>query len=992
MEKEVAEEKLRLAKEDAERRKDTSDDTKNKIADLEANVWRAVKSYNDGMRSIEKATQRAIAEIDKLANKDITMTQYKQQKAALEKVRDEAKKTFESTNYKETNVFGQVIFNTQLYEENKRNLDQAEADLNNFVSANEETAKRNSQEMQNIAKDMAKNLLQARNDYEQAVLDLMDESLEKQLIIIEDQHKKEINALKDKLANEANLNKEARDLINKTIELKEKKFYERLILMESNYWASVRQNAIDAINSILDTESKLVATDPNRNIQQFILNLRKQLLGVASEFENFGEGLSESFKTQFQALKTSAGDALKRGFDFEELEGYSDNVKQLLNEITNGVGKFSKENTKTIDQFYNNIAQRQRELNFTESDARQFAGSVRPYYERINELYEQYIQIPKNYAVETANIIYNELKNSAKKIQGEIFKSFSFDSLSDDFIKKINVEIKQIDSWLKTINFSKLTDGLDDDAIADLFGFQSPSSIKVDWSKVGKDAKKYAEMYGNELSNTLSGALKFLSGSDDIETQLEWLVHNYEKAIRRINQYNEDLLAAYQKSGDKNFLTAMFDTATIEPELRRLHDIALENGKDVTDYEMKKLEVQKKYVGESDRELRIQNDLLSIENERLTKKKQQETAQLNYAKSVRSEVENLEKETNREVAISRENIATRQEIIQKRKEEAEQIRENIKLIQDNNDLSDDEKKQLVSKLQEDLRNAEQTISNAQEEVRKLEEKITKLLEKLAETGFMSTEQVDETIRQLGLSIAQTDAQIQENTQQTTQNVRNMWMNTFTNITGGLGQLSGAFNSLFTEMGEMNDKYNTYAEAAAYFTILLQMAEGIATAVAKGMELGWPAAAVMIPVGIGTIVSGIASALSVYNQAHKPNYAEGGLIGGRYAKTRAEGRRDDVPINASVGEYIVNAKSAKQYRELLDLINFGGLKIKFPKTNFADGGYVSQATTTAMNDIMQNQMVMDMMTEAVSNIQPVVSVREITNVQQKVKTKEMISKK
>lgn len=1015
MEMEVAQEKLRLAKEDAERRHDTSDDTKNKIAELEANVWHAVKSYNDGMRAIVKATQKAKKEIDKEVNDNITFSQWQKGMAERKKAYEEAKKAYNEAlaNWGANKTDAEAQAQLEAAREMK---EQKEAELNNYKEL-EEDAKKHSKELVNIAKQRSKNLLEARRNYEQAVLDLMDESLEKQLKELEKQNEQEIDALKEKLATEENLTAEARDLILKTIELKQKKFYERLIIMESNYWSSVRQNAIEAINSILDTESKLASTDPNRNIQQFILNLRKQLIGVASEFESFGDSLSESFQTQFQALKSKASTVLGELAGDDKSNKYSKKVKELLIEITNGIGKFSKENTKNIDQFYNNIAQRQRELEFTEEDVRQFSESVKPYYERINELYEQYIQIPKNYATETANIIYNELKNSAKKIQESIFKSFSFDGLSDDFIKKVNEEVKEIDGWLRTINLTKMIE--ENGGKIEGLSFAQSFEVDVDWSKVGKDADKYAKMYGNKLSKTLSGALKLVSGSDDIETQLEWLVANYEKAIKKINQYNEDLLAAYQKSGDENFLKAMFDTATIEPELRRLHDIALENGKDTTNYEMQKLEVQKKYVGESDRELKIQNDLLQIENERLTKKKQQETAQLNYAQSVRGEVEELEKETNKEVSASRANIALKQETIQKRKEEAQEIRENvklaqeeaekikekIKLVEEDKKLTKKQKEELIGKLQADLDVANQTIKSAQdevrrvenaigtaqEEIRKLEEKIAKLLEKLAETGFMSTEQVDETIKQLGLSIAQTDAQIQENTQQTTQNVRTMWLNTFTNITGGIGQVSSAFNSLFTEMGEMNERYDKYAEAAAYFTIMLQMAEGIATAVAKGIEMGWPAAAVMIPVGIATVVGGIASALSVYNQAHKPNYAEGGLIGGRYARTRSEGRRDDVPINASVGEYVVNAKATKQYRELLDLINFGDIKFKMPKTHFADGGYVSQTTSTAINDVMQNQMMTDMMTEAVAQIQPVVAVREIARVQNRVKVKEAIAK-
>lgn len=990
MEKEVAEEKLRLAKEDAARRHDTTDETKNQIADLEANVWRAVKSYNDGMRSIVKATQRAMKEIDKETNKDLSFSQWKKGVAERTKAFEDAKKAYMQAladwNSDKTNSQKQAQLKAA-----QDAKEQAEAELNNYKEL-EDDAKRHSKEMQNIAKNMSKNLLEARKGYEEALIDLMDESLEKQLKVLEEQNRQEIDALKEKLLTEENLTKEARDYINKTIQLKEKKFYEQRILMESNYWVSVRQNAIQTINTIFDAQSKLASSDPNRNIQQFIINLRKQLLGVATEFEDFSNDIAESYQVQFQALKTAAGTALNRGKDEFWGTEYTKNVKTLLDEITNGIGKFTKENTKTIDQFYNNIIERQRELGFTDKEAKQFAESVKPYYERINELYEQYIKIPKNYAIETANIIYNEMNANAKKIQDQIFKSFSFEGLSDDFIKNAKKEIKKIDTWLKTINLSNMSTPQATMEDEDMFDeIMSISSIKVDWSKVGKDAEKFAKMYGDELSNTLSGALKFLSGSDDLEEQMEWLVSNYEKAISKIDKYNKDLFAAYNKTGDRNFLNAMFDTATIEPNLRKLYDKAMEYGKDTTDYDLQKIEAQKKYVGESDRELKIQNDVLEIENRRLEKKKQQETAQLNYAKSVRDEVAALEEETNQEITISRHEIANREEIIQKRKEEAQQIAENIKLIQENEKLTDDEKKQMISELQKQLTEAEQAISKAQDDVRKLEEKIANMLQKFGELGFMSTEQVDEAIKSLGLSIAKTDAQIQENTSQTTQNVRTMWLNTFTNITGGLGQVSNAFNSLFTEMGNLNERYDEYAEAAAYFSIMLSLAEGIATAVAKGIEMGWPAAAVMIPVGIGLVVGSIASALQVYNQAHKPNYAEGGLIGGRIAKTRSEGRRDDVPINASVGEYVVNAKATKQYKDLLDLINFGKTpKFKLPTVSFADGGYVSQLTAKATNEQIQMDNMREMMIDAMSEISPVVSVKEIAKVQHRVKVKEGIA--
>ncbi|MCD7889424.1 MAG: hypothetical protein LUG23_05870 [Oscillospiraceae bacterium] len=55
--KEIAAERLRIATAQAEREKDTSDETKNRLADLQAAVYTAEKNYEDGIRRLQSSLQ-----------------------------------------------------------------------------------------------------------------------------------------------------------------------------------------------------------------------------------------------------------------------------------------------------------------------------------------------------------------------------------------------------------------------------------------------------------------------------------------------------------------------------------------------------------------------------------------------------------------------------------------------------------------------------------------------------------------------------------------------------------------------------------------------------------------------------------------------------------------------------------------------------------------------------------------------------------------------
>ena len=225
--------------------------------------------------------------------------------------------------------------------------------------------------------------------------------------------------------------------------------------------------------------------------------------------------------------------------------------------------------------------------------------------------------------------------------------------------------------------------------------------------------------------------------------------------------------------------------------------------------------------------------------------------------------------------------------------------------------------------------------------------------------------------------------------------KKVWIDNVQTTLSAMQDVTGAFSSLFSVMAEGNEKYQKYANALALVDIMTNMAVGIASAVAKGMEMGWPAAAIMIPVGIAAVVSGIASAISLFKQNDKvgsaPKFAEGGLVGNKTTR-----RKDDsVEARLTLGEYVIPTDVVSD----LGVDFFDGLIGRkrgwsVPKLRFAEGGLVSaplstpQVLTSSVEAALDYESVKDAMKEAVMEMPaPVVSVKEVTNAQKRVRVKE-----
>ena len=212
---------------------------------------------------------------------------------------------------------------------------------------------------------------------------------------------------------------------------------------------------------------------------------------------------------------------------------------------------------------------------------------------------------------------------------------------------------------------------------------------------------------------------------------------------------------------------------------------------------------------------------------------------------------------------------------------------------------------------------------------------------------------------------------------------------FTAIAGSLNNVLGAFNDMFTAMAESNEKYQKFATAMAISQIYVSMAASIAQAVQAAVQAGGftgPAAPVTIPVFIAELVaivaSTIGSTISTLNKAKSaqtstPKFADGGLVG-----TQTTERRDDsVNAKLSYGEYVINSKKVKEYGVgFFDRINYGKGQSHLNAFHaYADGGYVNSTDVDAM------RLAFATVIEDMPN--PVVNVKEITNVQNRVRVKE-----
>lgn len=205
-------------------------------------------------------------------------------------------------------------------------------------------------------------------------------------------------------------------------------------------------------------------------------------------------------------------------------------------------------------------------------------------------------------------------------------------------------------------------------------------------------------------------------------------------------------------------------------------------------------------------------------------------------------------------------------------------------------------------------------------------------------------------------------------------------------TAKVNAIMGTLNSMQSLMEAIGED-NEAAAKASKVLALAQIAVETGVALAKGInasqDMPYPGNLIAMATTIASVLSGIASAISTVKSA---KFASGGYVQGAGTATS-----DSIPARLSNGESVMTAKATSMFYDTLSAMNVAGGGIPFPKSgnkrNFASGGVVSGE---AISNTRQAQQMQDMVTTLVENIQPVVSVKEITAVSNRVKVKERIA--
>ena len=191
-------------------------------------------------------------------------------------------------------------------------------------------------------------------------------------------------------------------------------------------------------------------------------------------------------------------------------------------------------------------------------------------------------------------------------------------------------------------------------------------------------------------------------------------------------------------------------------------------------------------------------------------------------------------------------------------------------------------------------------------------------------------------------------------------------------------LFGATSELLEQAGEDNKEAVMASKIMALAQVAIQQGIAISEAVASAAAGDPYTYAFRVAAAIASTVAAMASAINSINEA---SFAKGGLVRGAGTATS-----DSIPARLSNGEFVVNAEATRQHLGELLAIN-GGWGATAPNNrHFADGGMAVEQYNAASN----SEAIAAAVREAVADIQPVVSVKEITNVQKRVQVKEKIA--
>lgn len=176
-------------------------------------------------------------------------------------------------------------------------------------------------------------------------------------------------------------------------------------------------------------------------------------------------------------------------------------------------------------------------------------------------------------------------------------------------------------------------------------------------------------------------------------------------------------------------------------------------------------------------------------------------------------------------------------------------------------------------------------------------------------------------------------------------------------------VTSSLTGLLDTLGEDNKEFAMMSKMITLFQITVDTGKALSAGIASASSLPFPANMAAIATTVATVLANIATAVSTVKSA---NFAEGGKVFGP-----GTGTSDSIPANLSNGEFVMTAKATKMFEPLLMAMN-------------SIGAGVPISTPAVYERVEDAESMTDTFAAAIREINPVVSVVEITEAQDRIK--------
>lgn len=172
----------------------------------------------------------------------------------------------------------------------------------------------------------------------------------------------------------------------------------------------------------------------------------------------------------------------------------------------------------------------------------------------------------------------------------------------------------------------------------------------------------------------------------------------------------------------------------------------------------------------------------------------------------------------------------------------------------------------------------------------------------------------------------------------------------------------SLTQLLDQLGDENSAFAKLSKIITLAQIAIDTGRALSAGIASASSLPFPANLAAIATTVATILANVATAISTVKSA---KFATGGKVSGP-----GTGTSDSIPAMLSNGEFVVNARSTALFEPLLTAMNNIGRGIPMQVAN-------------SYQPVSSAEMMTASFSEAAQEIRPVVSVVDVTDMQNKV---------